>query len=169
MNQQNTIRWAVAADIEVLEHLEQQCYADHANNHKQLLAILCEPPCGTLVATIASQIIGYLIFRVQSQNHQMLILRLGVCPLHRRLGWARSLIAKAEEQIRYHRRRGIWRVSSVVHERNVAAQLLARSAGYQVSQVLQAFFDPDDAYVFERKVWRTGTNSQYRNQSLAQN
>ena len=168
--QHNTIRWAVAKDIEVLEHLEIECYGqDQALNADQLLKRIAEPSCGALVATIAGQVIGYLLFHVKTVEDRMIIFRVGVCPLHRRLGWARSLFEKAQAQLQYHRQGRCSSIVAVVHERNLPGQLLAKSVGMHLDQIIRGMFDPDDAYVFEKTMEHVASSRQNRKSYLAQN
>lgn len=143
------IRWATYKDVGVLARLEQECYPDNPWPEGQIHRRLSHPDVGCLVATVGRQIVGYLMLKIRQHQRTVVLFRLGVDPLHRRLGWGRQLVHQAVHNLSVgDGRHEPQVVKTLVHERNLRGQQLARSLGFRLEYTMAAFFHPDDAYVF---------------------
>jgi ribosomal-protein-alanine N-acetyltransferase len=124
-----------------------------------------------LVATLKSQVVGFLIARLVSEIEpeedcgrtsagqtstgpalpkrtlQLNLLHMAVTAEHHRSGVGRALLKQLERCLR---KRGD-RIRAAVPESNLPVQLLLRSLGYKAMRVLRGYYGSEDAYQME---WR---------------
>lgn len=92
-------------------------------------------------------VVGHLQF--MTREHDLALTNIAVHPAYCRLGVASRLVGVLATTLpsRYRRRR----VNTVVRERNLAAQLFLKSAGYRCEGILDEFYltPPDNGYHFQ--------------------
>lgn len=146
VNSKLVVRWATEndiarqADIERAWRHEKEDYWDG----DALLAFLPSRrnPRGSLVAEHHVRgVVGHLQFT--AREHDVALLNVATHPAYCHLGVASRMLGTLTSTLpaRYRRRR----VNAVVRERNLAAHLFLRAAGYRCHGILDSFFSaPDD-------------------------
>jgi ribosomal-protein-alanine N-acetyltransferase len=134
------VRLAATADLEVISSIEEAAFPEpwsaatlrHALSNEQHLALVAEldhTPC------------GYALYQLVAPTAELL--RIGVMPRQRRLGVARRLLEKAQQELD---RRGIRETFLEVRRGNLAARDLYRQSGYrEVGQRPRYYPNGEDA------------------------
>ena len=90
------------------------------------------------------KLLGYIIFTPDGH-----IISLAVDPAHRRKGIGTQLINACESQF------WISRLLVEVRERNIGAQKFYEKLGFQQKSKIRLYYGTEDAYVMEKKIYRT--------------
>ncbi len=91
-------------------------------------------------------IIGFLIYQLDREAHEVLLKSIAVAPDWRRRGVAASMIQSLDRKLA----QGYDRVTVLVPEGNLPLQLLLRSLGFRAVRVLRRWYDDEDAYQMQK-------------------
>ena len=157
------IRWMVKHDNHEVLEIERACFGDFAWSQQDFTDTLRNRNTIAMVAVCekSDAVLGYMIYALHKGKLELL--NLAVDPAHFRQGIGRALIAKLTGKLTANRRT---RVSTVVRESNLGAQLFLKAVGFRAQvPILKEHYDDtkDDAYRF---VYRHGQANQPNRESV---
>ncbi|HMF12539.1 MAG TPA: GNAT family N-acetyltransferase [Gemmataceae bacterium] len=166
-----TFRQMAPRDLLQVWRIEQQTSARRWTVQDFLTVLQSGNTVGQIVEA-ADQIIGYVIYTVQSvpkedavpsdsihstfagphayfseQPLNLVLLHLVVHPEWRRRGVGLALLGRLAKKLRH----ADDRIQSTIPESNLGAQLLLRAGGYKAVRVLRGYFGEEDGYLMERE------------------
>jgi ribosomal-protein-alanine N-acetyltransferase len=133
---------------EVLE-IERQAF-DHPWSEDDFMRVLRQKNCIGMVADTADCVIGFMIYALDKTSID--ILNFAVEPEHVRKGIGRAMVDKLKTKLYPGRRR---RLSLLIRETNVGAQLFFRAMGFKAIKVVRdAFKEPagEAAYLMQYRL-----------------
>ncbi|MBS7252312.1 MAG: GNAT family N-acetyltransferase [Candidatus Freyarchaeota archaeon] len=131
------IEWAEAKDIEVLNEIEKECFAEQAFPKRFLKYLILYPNSIFLKARIDGKIVGFIAGVLQSPQRVGRIYTLDVKPEFRRRGIASKLLQTLEVEFK---NRGIAFSILEVEATNTAALVLYQKFGYRPVRVLKNYY-----------------------------
>ncbi len=158
------LTWMIRKHFPEVLGIEQDCFGKFAWPEREFADTLSSRGCIGFVAICekSNAVVGYMVY--ESCKDKLKLLNLAVDPAHFRHGIGRSLIAKLTGKLTANRRT---RISTVVRETNLAAQLFLRAVGFRAQvPILKGHYDDtrDDAYRF---VYRHGQANLPNRESVA--
>lgn len=138
------IRWLIRRDMPEVLQIEASAF-DSPWTENDFLRCLRELNCIGMVAEHGERIVGFMIYQLHEKRFRLL--NFAVHHRWQRLGVGRQMVAKLVAKLSPCRRT---RLTVIVRESNLPAQLFFRSQGFRASKVLRGYFDDsgEDAYVF---------------------
>jgi ribosomal-protein-alanine N-acetyltransferase len=144
------IRWAIRKDVRQIMDIERRSFEyawDEAdlNHYLQTRNTIC------MVITPANDneiVLGYMVYELKPTSLELL--NLAVSPDFRRHGVGAAMVRKLVEKVAYvHGKRK--RITVLVRDSNLAAQLLFRSLGFKALAVLRQAYEEcdDDGYLMQ--------------------
>lgn len=143
------IRWMLRRDGKEVLEIETAGF-EHPWTENDFLNALRQRNCIGMVAENAERIVGYLIYMLHKTH--LHLLNFAVHPDHRRAGIGRAMVRKLVDKLSTHRRT---RMTTIVRESNLPAQLFFKACGFNAEDVLRNYYDQDsgdDGYVFTYRV-----------------
>ncbi len=139
------VRWMIRRDLPEVLRTELASF-EHAWSEEDFLRCLRQRHCIGMVAEMGEQLVGFMIYEVHKTS--LHLLNFAVHPAARRMGVGTRMIQRLIEKMEAHRRR---KITLVVRERNLAAQLFFRKMGFQAVRLLRGFYSDsgEDAYQME--------------------
>lgn len=137
------IRWLIRRDMAEVLKIERASF-ENTWNEEDFLCCLRQRNCIGMVAECDHEIVGFMIYELHKSR--LRILNFAVRPHARRQGVGRQMIGRLIDKLSQQRRKEI---VLEVRERNLAAQLFFRSAGFRAVRVLRNHYDDtdEDAYL----------------------
>jgi ribosomal protein S18 acetylase RimI-like enzyme len=138
------VQWMQRPNLGGVFRLSANC-SEKCRALDELVACLESTDTVGLVATAEGQLIGFAIYQLQRPFSEVILQHLAVLPTWRRQGVGTLLL----EAVRAKLAQGYDRVTALVSETNLAAQLFLRDRGFQAVDVR---IDPDTeqtTYVME--------------------
>lgn len=139
------VRWMVSDDIGLLPGLArdgdfpQWTCEDFRENLRSVDTI-------GKVAEINERVVGFLMYRLDDENAEVIIENFAVARAWRRHGIATCLLGSLARKLL----QGYTRIVALVPDSNLPAQLLLRGCGFRAMQVLRRSYGDNDAYRMER-------------------
>jgi ribosomal protein S18 acetylase RimI-like enzyme len=144
------IRWLLPSDAAAVRRLAHRGPSRPPRwTCKDLRGFLA---CGLnhgLVAEVKDRPVGFLLYRISIHDATLVLHQLMVAPRWRRRGVGSRLLDAMGALLRAVP----WaRLTILIHERNLPAQLFLRSTGFRVRTIHRGYFaDGEAAYLFERR------------------
>jgi len=140
-----SIRWLIRRDLDRVIQIENEVF-DSPWQEKDFLSALKKRNCIGKVILDGEIVVGYVIYDLEKKG--MSILNIAVDPVRLRTGVATQMI---EQLINRLSITGRTRISVVVRETNLVAQLFFKSLGFLAKKVLKEPFDEnsEDGYLMQ--------------------
>ena len=103
--------------------------------------------CLAMVAEIAGQVAGYVVYRLHRRYIE--IINLAVAPECRRDGVGRAMLDKLRAKLLKRRRN---KLVAIVREKNVAGQMFFKACGFEATAIERGYYAGEDAYRFEGRI-----------------
>jgi [ribosomal protein S18]-alanine N-acetyltransferase len=134
------IRWMIRRDLADVMRIERECF-EFAWDDDDFLRCLRQRNCIGMVAEVGDHVIGFMIYELH--RNKLNLLNFAVSRSVRRQGIGRQMVSKL-----------ISRISLVVREGNLAAQLFFRGNEFRAMKVLKNYYDDsgEDAFLMEYRV-----------------
>lgn len=141
------LRWMIRSDLPEVVRIERDAFGDEAWSEGEFIECLRIRDCIGMVADVGEDLVGYMIYRLHWDRLQLL--NLAVDEKHRFSGHGRAMCERLGEKLNDRRRR----VTCLVRERNVTAQVFFRAVGWRCVEIMrEPYFECDeDGYLFERR------------------
>jgi len=157
------VRWMIRRDFAEVLDIEKSCFGEFAWSEDEFVRALRNRNAIGQVAICSKTdaVVGYQVYELHKGKLE--IINLAVDPAHFRQGVGRQLIAKLAGKLNPSRRN---RISAIVRESNLGAQLFLRAVGFQAQlPILKGHYDTkEDAYKF---VYRPAEAAQPNRESAA--
>ncbi len=140
-----TLRWIISSDLPALETLAYQCPALQWSEDDFRECFRSVDTIGKL-AEADGAAVGFLIYKLDHDLHEVFIKNVAVAPDWQRKGVGRMLVRSLDAKLA----QSYERISALVPETDLAAQLLLRDAGYKATRVLRRWYDEEDAYLMQK-------------------
>jgi ribosomal protein S18 acetylase RimI-like enzyme len=145
------IRAMRPGDAIAVRRLERVCFGRNAGPPALLRAFLADPSCAGLVAETPPpdrQVVGYLLYHLDSLAREARVCHFAVHPGHRRRGIGSNLLRWLTQRTPPATGIGI---RTGVNEGNLAAQLFLRSNRFRAVEILPraACAGAEDLYLFQ--------------------
>jgi ribosomal-protein-alanine N-acetyltransferase len=139
-----TLRWLITADLPAVLQIAEDCLGLQWTMEDFQECFRSLDTIGKVVE-VQGVIVGFLIYQLDREEHEVLIKSIAVAPDWRRHGIGQSMIQSLERKLA----QGYQRVSALVPEGNLALQLMLRSLGFRAVRVLRRWYDDEDAYLMQ--------------------
>lgn len=139
------IRWMIRRDMPDVLKTELASF-EYSWTEEDFLRCLRQRNCIGMVAEQDDQVVGFMIYELH--KHKLHILNFAVAPHMRRRRIGSQMIAKLIAKLTTHRRH---KITLVVRESNLAAQLFFRALDFRATKVLRNFYEDsgEDAFQME--------------------
>lgn len=136
------IREAQLRDVHVLSELDRNCFPSNWSETDFTL-FFCDRENHALLVSYGEETMGFLLYRLDGMNVE--ILRVAVLPPYQRRGAASQMFARMMCNLGSTAQK---RISVLVRESELSAQLFLRSMGFSATTILRKFFTDtsEDAY-----------------------
>lgn len=137
------IRWMIRRDMQSVLEIEHDSF-EYPWTEDEFIRCLRTRDCIGMAALIEEAVAGYMIYELHPNRIQ--VLTLAVAPKHRRSGVGTAMVEMLKSCLAYQRRN---RISLIVQESNLPAQLFFRSLGFKVKAIYKDQYDHgrnEDAY-----------------------
>jgi ribosomal protein S18 acetylase RimI-like enzyme len=98
------------------------------------------------VVEVEGHVVGFLIYQLDRDEHEVVIKAVAVAPDWRRHGVGRGAIGSLDRKLA----QGYERISAMVPESNLAMQLLLRDVGFRAVRVCRRWYGDEDAYLTQK-------------------
>jgi len=159
------IRWMIRRDMPEVLQTEAESF-DYVWTEEDFLRCLRQRNCIGMVAEHNERVVGFMIYELHKSR--LNIVNFAVAAAYRRLGVGTQMVAKLISKLSSHRRT---RISLVVRERNLPAQVFFRAQGFKAIKVLRGYYEDsgEDAYLMQYRIATDeGTDNDEPSNSLAQ-
>ena len=135
--------------LDRLYEIENECFRDEAFTKEQILQLLKEYNCVTLIAKVEGVIVGFVagMIYVERKALNAHILTIDVSPAYRRRGIGKLLLQEME---RIFKEKGVKASHLEVREKNFAAINLYRKLGYEEIGKLRNYYGNADGTYFKK-------------------
>jgi ribosomal-protein-alanine N-acetyltransferase len=140
-----TLRWLITADLPAVLQIADDCLGLQWTVEEFQECFRSLDTIGKVVE-VQGSVIGFLIYQLERDAHEVAIKSIAVAPDWQRHGVGHSMISSLDRKLS----QGYERVSALVPEGNLSLQLLLRSAGFRAVRVLRRYYDDEDAYLMEK-------------------
>jgi len=140
-----TLRWLITADLPAVLQIADDCLGEQWTLEDFQECFRSLDTIGKVVE-VQGAIIGFLIYQLDREAHEVLLKSIAVAPDWRRRGVAASMIQSLDRKLA----QGYDRVTVLVPEGNLPLQLLLRSLGFRAVRVLRRWYDDEDAYQMQK-------------------
>ena len=139
------VRWLIRRVMPMIMDIENESFSDPWSE-KEFIQHARKSNGAGMVVEVKNEVVGYMVYELQQS--EIKLLSFAVHPKHRRGGVGRTLIERLICKLDASKRN---RISVVVRERNLEAQLFLRNMGFLCTQVLNNYYDnvTEDAYMME--------------------
>lgn len=139
------IRWMIRRDMLEVQDIESASF-EFPWSEEDFLRCLRQRNCIGMVAEHYDRVVGFMIYELH--KNRLHIMNFCVHPEYRRRGVGDQMLTKLAGKLSDQRRS---RIMLEVRERNLAAQLFFRKAGFRAITVLRDFYEDtvEDAYLME--------------------
>jgi ribosomal protein S18 acetylase RimI-like enzyme len=145
-----TLRWLITADLPAVRQIADDCLGLQWDMEDFQECFRSLDTIGKVVE-VRGVIIGFLIYQLDRDAHEVIVKAVAVAPHWQRHGVGLSMIQSLDRKLS----QGYDRVSATVPESNLALQLMLRSAGFRAVRVLRRWYGDEDAYKMQK-----GTNEE---------
>lgn len=159
------IRWMIRRDMPEVLQAEMESF-DYVWTEEDFLRCLRQRNCIGMVAEHNERVVGFMIYELHKSR--LNVVNFAVSAAYRRLGVGTQMVAKLISKLSSHRRT---RISLVVRERNLPAQLFFSKQGFRAVKVLRGYYEDsgEDAYLMQYRIATdTTTDNDEPSNSLAQ-
>lgn len=138
------LRWMINRDFADVLRIEKEAFGKHAWTHQEFLEAAASRAVVCYVALIDGKVVGYLIR--ENEENRFNIINFAVDPKFRRQGVGTCLLDNVKQKLNAQRRSEI---VLQVREKNLAAQLFFKNAGFLAKSVVKACYEDcdEDAYL----------------------
>lgn len=140
-----TLRWLITADLPAVLQIAEDCLGLQWTMEDFQECFRSLDTIGKVVE-VQGVIIGFLIYQLDREAHEVTVKSIAVAPAWRRHGVGRSMIESLDRKLA----QGYSRVSALVPEGNLGLQLMLRGLGFRAVRVLQRWYDDEDAYLMQK-------------------
>lgn len=142
------IRWMIRRDMVDVLRTEQDSF-EYSWTEEDFLKCLRQRNCIGMVAEHDERVVGFMIYELH--KNKLHVLNFAVHPEHRRNGIGRQMVAKLVGKLSSHRRT---RISLMVRETNLVAQLFFKSVEFRACKVLRKFYEDsgEDAFSMQFQI-----------------
>lgn len=146
------VRWMIRRDMREVLEIENGSFAD-VWSEEDFLKCLRERNCIGMVAERGEKVVGFMIYELHKTK--LSILNFAVHPAWRRMGVGETMVVKLKSKLASHRQP---RISVIVRDVNLSAQLFFRNQGFFATEVLRRHYQDsgDDGY---KLVYQIGEQS----------
>ncbi len=139
------IRWMIRRDMPEVLAIEHASF-EHAWTEEEFLRVLRQRNCIGMVAEHGEQIVGFMIYELH--RNKIHVLDFAAHPDFRKMGVGRQMVSKLVGKLSNQRRN---RISLLIRETNLGAQLFFRALGFRASEVARDHYQDtgEDAYVMQ--------------------
>jgi ribosomal protein S18 acetylase RimI-like enzyme len=139
-----SLRWLIAADLPAVLQIAEDCLGPEWSDDFQE----CFRSIDTIgkVVEVEGQVVGFLIYQLDRNAHEVVIKSVAVAAGWRRHGVGRGVIHSLDRKLN----QGYQRISALVPESNLPVQLLLRDAGFRAVRVLRRWYGDEDAYLMQK-------------------
>ncbi len=150
------IRWMIRRDLAEVMRIERDSF-EHSWTDDDFLRCLRQRNCIGMVAEQGDRLVGFMIYELHKQK--LNVLNFAVAPASRKQGIGAQMVAKLHHKLLSHRRS---RITLVVREGNLRAQLFFRSHDFRANKVLRNYYEDsgEDAFLMEYRVADADTNDE---------
>jgi ribosomal protein S18 acetylase RimI-like enzyme len=140
-----SLRWIISADLSGLMPMSELCPALEwsAEDFRE-----CFRSVDTIgkVVTVDGSPVGFLVYKLDHQLHEVFIKNIAVRPEWQRRGAGMTLLRSLDTKLS----QSYERITAIVPETDLPALYLFRDAGFRAVRVLRDWFDTEDAYVMQK-------------------
>ena len=143
------IQWMIRRDMPSVLAIENECF-EFPWSEEEFIRCLRQRNCIGMVAKLPDeQIIGYMVYLLEPKRLD--VLSLAVDPAFQRRGVGRAMIEKLMGKLSEQRRN---RLTVMVRESNLNAQLFCRAVGMQCKEIVREAYsaNDEDGYLFTKRV-----------------
>jgi ribosomal protein S18 acetylase RimI-like enzyme len=142
-----SLRWLITADLPAVMQIAEDCLGPEWSCDDFQECFRSIDTIGKVVE-VDGQVVGFLIYQVDRDSHEVIIKTLAVFPEWRRHDVGRGVIRSLDRKLT----QGYERISAMVPESNLPAQLLLRESGFRAVRVHRRWFGDEDAYEMEKEM-----------------
>jgi ribosomal-protein-alanine N-acetyltransferase len=137
----------IARHVPAVLDIENAAYASHASpwSSDDFLRCLRNRNCIGMVAEQCGDVVGYMVYGMFDRSIELL--NIAVSPNHRLLGIGSQMLAALEYKLVASHKRD--KLTLLVREHNVVAQIFFRKHGFRATQVIRDCFQGEDGYWME--------------------
>jgi ribosomal protein S18 acetylase RimI-like enzyme len=140
-----SLRWLITADLPAVLEIAEECLGPEWDGEDFQECFRSIDTIGKVVE-VEGQVVGFLIYQLDRDTHEVVIKTVAVAPEWRRRGVGRGIIGSLDRKLR----QGYERICAMVPESNLPAQLLLRDAGYRAVRVHRRWYGDEDGYQMEK-------------------
>lgn len=150
------IRWMIRRDLADVMRIERDSF-EHSWTDDDFLRCLRQRNCIGMVAEQGDRLVGFMIYELHKQK--LNVLNFAVAPASRKQGIGAQMVGKLHHKLLSHRRS---RITLVVREGNLPAQLFFRAHDFRANKVLRNYYQDsgEDAFLMEYRVAEPGANDE---------
>jgi ribosomal-protein-alanine N-acetyltransferase len=136
------IRWMIRRDMPAVVDIEQLSF-EYAWTEEEFLRCLRNRNCIGMVAEHGEKVVGFMVYELHKRRLE--IVSFAVHPAFRRMGVGAQMVARLVQKLSTNRRT---RITLLVRETNLAAQLFFHKLGFNAFSVVRGFYEDtsEDAY-----------------------
>lgn len=140
-----SLRWIISSDLPTLEPLAYQCPALQWSEEDFRECFRSVDTIGK-IAEMDGTAVGFLIYKLDHDLREVFIKNVAVAPEWHRKGVGRVLVQSLDAKLA----QAYERISALVPETDLAAQLLLRDVDYQATRVFRRWYGEEDAYLMQK-------------------
>lgn len=129
------IRWMIRRDMPEVLEIDSASFDDHWD-HDAFIRLLRQRNCIGMVCEFQDKVVGYMLYNLHRTRLE--VLRLAVCPSHRRKGVGRKLGGTLVGKLSPNRRQ---RVTMRVNEGALDSQLFLKAIGFLAVGIEDDYID----------------------------
>lgn len=132
------VRWMIKSDLDTVVFIEQQSF-QFAWTREEFLRALRQRNTIGMVVEDKDTVVGFMVYSLV--DNSIKLENIAVAKHHRRKGYGRAMIEKLIWKLNPERRN---RISLLVRETNLDAQLFLRSCGFRCIGMYEGAYDDTD-------------------------
>jgi ribosomal protein S18 acetylase RimI-like enzyme len=143
--QSASLRWLITNDLPAVLQIAEDCVGPEWRSEDLQECFRSIDTIGKVVE-VEGQVVGFLIYQLDRDAHEVIVKMVAVAPVWRRHGVGRGVIRSLDRKLT----QGYERISAMVPESNLPMQLLLRDAGFRAVRVHRRWYGDEDAYLMQK-------------------